>query len=286
MDSGEVEVVELEVRNTRSGLRATRRPTVSRSLARTAGEAAMSLAIRTTRAGFATAGSAYRLAARSGPGRLLADAARGAVDALTSDEGVDWDLAERRAEEQLGRVIAVVAPVVVQSIDIEELAALLDLDAAIAAVDIDAMLASVDVNALLNRVDVDRLLATVDVNGLLDRVDVDAVLSRVDVDALLERLDIERLLARVDIDALIAEVDIDALMARVDVNAIAKRAEIGELVAQSTSDVAGSALDVGRRQAVALDTLLARTVNRVLGRDPDGMPQGPPELSHPDEESS
>jgi hypothetical protein len=281
----DVEVIDMETRETRSGLKATRKRPLGRSVAHTVGEAAMSLALRATRASFAAAGLAYRSVSGSAAGRLLADAARGAADSIAADGLVDWDLAERRAEEQLGRVIAVVAPVIVHAVDPEELVRLIDVDAIIAAIDVDGILASVDLDAVLQRVDVDRVLSAVDVNRFLDRVDVNALLERVDVNALLDRADVERLLARVDVDALLAEVDVDALLGRVDVNAVAKRAGIGELVAQSTGDVAGSALDLGRRQAVALDTLLARTVNRVLGRDSDTMPPGPPALTDSNEEA-
>lgn len=255
----------------------TREPRGPRtSFAHTVGERTMSLALRTARAGVSVSRFMYRAAADSGPGRVVTDAAAGALGALGRDGAIDWDRAEHRVEEQLGRVISVVAPVVVQSIDPEELLEALDIEAVIDAVDINALLDRVDVNTLLDRVDVNALLDRVDVNTLLDRVDVDALLDRVGVDALLER---------VTVQALIDRVDVDGLVARVDVNAVARRAQIGELVAESTGDVAGSALDLGRRQAVALDTLLARALDRVLGRDSDTLPQGPPALTQPDEEA-
>jgi hypothetical protein len=116
----------------------------------------------------------------------------------------------------------------------------------------------------------------------MERVDVNLILDHVDLNALLARVDVDEFLKDVDIDAIAARIDIDAILARVDVAGVAKQANIGELVAESTSDVAGSALDVGRRQGAALDTLLARTVNRVLGRDSDAMPQGPPGLTNVD----
>jgi hypothetical protein len=112
------------------------------------------------------------------------------------------------------------------------------------------------------------------------------VLDRVDVDALLDRADIDALLDRVTVQALLDRIDVDDLVSRVDVNAVARRAQIGELVAESTGDVAGSALDLGRRQAVALDTLLARALDRVLGRDSDAMPPGPPALTETGDESA
>ena len=239
------------------------------SLAQSLGKKAMRLAIRATSAGMSTGRSLVRSAAESAPGQVVLDFASGALDALGRESGIDWDGAERTVEQQLGRVVAVVAPVVVQSIDPEEL---------LRAIDVNAFVDAVDLNAVLDQVDVDALLARVDVDGLLERVDVNALLARVDVEAMLARVEVDDLVGRVDVDALLARADVDGVVSRVDVHAVARRARIGELVAESSSDVAGSALDLGRRQAVALDILLARSINRVLGRDSSTMPNGPPTL--------
>jgi hypothetical protein len=283
-----VEIIVLDPDERQWGRVTREQPRARASAAHILGELTMSLALRTARASISAGRSLYRAAADSGPGQLVTDAASGALGALGRNGAIDWDVAETRVEEQLGRVISIVAPVIVQSIDPEELLAALDIDALVDAVDVNALLDRVDVNGLLDRVDVDALLDRVDVNALLDRVEVDALLDRADVNALLDRADVNALLERADIDALldrvtvlalIDRIDVDDLVARVDVNAVARRAQIGELVAESTSDVAGSALDVGRRQAVALDTLLARALDRVLGRDTDKLPQGPPALT-------
>jgi uncharacterized RDD family membrane protein YckC len=125
-------------------------------------------------------------------------------------------------------------------------------------------------------VDVDALLRRIDIDGLLDRIDVDRLMARVDVQALIGRVDIGGLIERVDLDAVLAEVDLDALLARIDVAAIAERAQVGELVAQSTRHVAGSTLDLARRQLVALDLLVVRVVHRVMRRT--DWPLGPPSL--------
>jgi uncharacterized RDD family membrane protein YckC len=134
----------------------------------------------------------------------------------------------------------------------------------------DAILHQVDPDELIGRLDVNAVLARVDVNALLDRVDVNALLDRVDVNALLDRVDVDRLIARVDVDRLIANVDIDRLIARTDVDAI---------VASSTGRVAGSLVDVVRRQLVGLDAILLRTIERVRGIDPRTVPDGPPLLT-------
>lgn len=141
-----------------------------------------------------------------------------------------------------------------------------DVDALIGQVELDDLLERIDINELLDRVDVDRLLDRVDVNRLLDGVDVDRLLDGVDVDRLLDGVDVNRLLDRVDVNRIVD---------RVDVQAVTKRANVGGLVAQSTSHVAGSTLDIARRQAVGLDTLIMGLVDRLLGRDPAAQPLGP-----------
>jgi len=143
---------------------------------------------------------------------------------------------------------------------------------------INAVLDRVDVDALIGQVELDELLARIDVNQLLDRVDVDRLLDRVDVNRLLDGVDVNRLLDGVDVNRLLDGVDVNRLVDRVDVQAVTKRANVGGLVAQSTSQVAGSTLDVARRQAVGLDTLMMGLVDRLLGRDPAEQPLGPPEL--------
>lgn len=145
-------------------------------------------------------------------------------------------------------------------------------------VDVNGLLDQVDINDLLDRVELNELLDRVIIDRLLDRVDVDRLLDRVDVNRLLDGVDVDRLLTRVDVDALVARVDVNAVVQRVDIEAITARAKVGEMVARGTTEFAGSTLDVLRRQAVGLDTLIIRFVDRLLGRDPDTQPKGPPGL--------
>ncbi|MGV1009298.1 MAG: RDD family protein [Dermatophilaceae bacterium] len=157
----------------------------------------------------------------------------------------------------------------------------LDLDALMAGVDVDAVLDRVDPNRLLDRVDPDRLLDRVDPNRLLDRVDPDRLLDRVDPDRLLDRVDPDRLLDRVDPDRLLDRVDVNRLVNRVDVDALIAQTELGAIVAKSTSGVVTEALDVVRSQGVGLDVVTTRWVNRLLRREPAGIPQGPAGLVRP-----
>ena len=142
----------------------------------------------------------------------------------------------------------------------------------------DAAVRGVDLNAAVAEVDLDGHLARVDVNALLDRVDVDRLLDHVDVNLLLDRVDVNRLLDRVDADRLLDRVDADRLLERVDVQALVQRAGIADVVAESTGQVAGTALDSVRRQVVAVDLVLMRLLYRLTGRSHDRMPAGPAAL--------
>lgn len=151
-------------------------------------------------------------------------------------------------------------------------------DAILASIDPNDIVSHVDVDRIVARIEMDDLLGRIDVNAVLDRVDVDDVLDRVDVNRLLDRVDPNRLLDRVEPDRLLDRVDVDRLMARVDVDAIVDRIDIDGIVASSTRGVAGSLVDVVRRQMVGLDTILMRSIQRVRGVDPRTLPPGPATL--------
>jgi uncharacterized RDD family membrane protein YckC len=146
-------------------------------------------------------------------------------------------------------------------------------------VDPDIVIEHIDVNAVVERMDVDALLQRIDLDALLGQVDVDAVLDRVDLDRLLDRVDVNAVLDRVDIDRLMNRVDMDALLRRVDVEAIVQRSGIPEIVAESTSHMAGSALDLARRQLVGLDVVADRLVDRAFRRTDEARHEGPPLLT-------
>ena len=137
---------------------------------------------------------------------------------------------------------------------------------------------AVDPDTIIDQVDVNALMDRVDVNALLDRVDPQIILDNVDVNALLDRVDVDALLDRVDVNALMDRVDVDALLDRVDVKELTDRAGIPDIVRESTGALAGSAMDVVRRQIVAVDQVVERTIYRLLRRDPSTRPVAPPAL--------
>ena len=145
-------------------------------------------------------------------------------------------------------------------------------------VDPDAIIDQVDVNALMDRVDVNALLDRVDPQVILDNVDVNALMDRVDVDALLDRVDPQVILDTVDVNALMSRVDIEALLDRVDIKELTDRAGISDIVRESTGALAGSAIDIFRRQIVAVDQVVERATYRFLRRDVATRPVAPPTL--------
>lgn len=121
----------------------------------------------------------------------------------------------------------------------------------------------------------ERVVVTVDPDIVLEHVDLNALLSRVDLDAVLARVDMDALLARVDINTLLADVDVDALLRNVDLEALVRRSGIPDIVAESTYSMAGSALDVARRQLVGLDVVIDRIVDRLMRRSEAERRDGP-----------
>lgn len=203
---------------------------------------------------------------------VLSRLAGRATDAVT--DVVDPDLVLDKVDvDAIAQRIDVDA--LVQRVDVDALVRRVDVDALVRSIDLDQLIKEVDIDALLEQADVNRLLDRVDANRLLDRVDPDRLLDRVDPNRLLDRVDPERLLDRVDPNRLMERVDVDALMARVDVEEVIERAGIPEIVRESTGHMAGSVLDVGRRQVVGVDQLVGRVVYRLTGRDPHLRPTAP-----------
>ena len=221
-----------------------------------------------------------------------------AAEEVTPRDGMGGGPLGRLAGHMRDRMLDVVGPdeiverldvnAVLERVDVNALLDRIDADRLLDRVEVNRLLDRVDINTLLDRVDVDQLLMRVDVNAVLDRVevnrlldraDVNTLLDRVEVDRLLDRVDVDRLLDRADPDRLLARVDVDAVMERVDVERLVQRAGIPDIVAESTGSVAESALDLLRRQLLALDVVLTRAVMRVLGRDDASVPAGPSALA-------
>lgn len=133
------------------------------------------------------------------------------------------------------------------------------------------------VDLVVNALDVNELAARIDLNALLSRVDVDAILKRVDVDALLDQVDLNALLARVDLKPLLDRVDVNDLVQQIDVDALVEKTDLGAVIASSTGGMTTEALDAVRSGAVGLDQFVDRWVKRVI-RPKQAWPAAPPAL--------
>jgi uncharacterized RDD family membrane protein YckC len=183
-----------------------------------------------------------------------------------------------------GVVVDTVEPdVILNHVDVNRLLDRVDLDRVMDRIDlqrvvdrikVESLLARIDLDHLIGRVDLNQAIQHVDLNELLGRVDLNLVFDRVDVGRLLDRVDLNPLLDRVDLDRVLARVDLDRALSTVDVKALTARSGIPEIVAQSTSRMAGSALDVARRQVAGLDLL----IDRGLRRRPATIMPGPRRL--------
>ena len=203
------------------------------------------------------------------------------LNALIDRVDLDAALARLDLDRLLGSVDV---NALVRRLDVDELVGRVDLDSVVGRLDLDALLARVDLNQLLARVDLDPLVARVDPNAVVERVDPNALLERVDPNELLERVDINALMARVDLNTLLAGVDLDALLRNVDLEAVVRRSGIPDIVAESTYSMAGSALDVARRQLVGLDVVADRIVDRLMRRSEEQRLEGPPRLVGEDQD--
>ena len=86
------------------------------------------------------------------------------------------------------------------------------------------------------------------------------------MDHLIGSVDIDAIVDRIDVDAIVDRVDVNEVVQRVDVDAVVEQTELGTIVARSTSGFASEALDAARTQAVDVDDIVTRVVNRVMRR--------------------
>jgi hypothetical protein len=104
------------------------------------------------------------------------------------------------------------------------------------------------------------------IEAILDRVDVDSIVRRVDVDALVQRVDVDGIIQRVDVPTLVTEV--------------LENVELGDIIADSSTNIASSARDSARVQAIRADGGLAGVIDRLLrrGRGRDLVVRGYPQV--------
>ncbi|EWT02823.1 hypothetical protein N865_03285 [Intrasporangium oryzae NRRL B-24470] len=181
------------------------------------------------------------------------------LDALAAGLDVDAVVARADIEAVLDRV------------DIDAVAARIDIEAILDRVDIDGVAARIDIEAILDRVDIDGVAARIDIEAILDRVDIDGVAARIDIEAILDRVDIDGVAARIDIEAILDRVDIDGVAARIDIEAILDRVDIDAVATRLDLDAVAARLDIDA--VVARIDLIALAEYVVEGIDLPGIIQ-------------
>src|SRR3954468_6708957 len=88
--------------------------------------------------------------------------------------------------------------------------------------DVDSVAARLDVGRVVERVDLDEIVARVDIARVIDRVDLDEIVARVDIARVIDRLDLDDIVARVDIDRIAARLDLDPVIERANIVELAR----------------------------------------------------------------
>ena len=235
----------------------------------------------------------------AGPTRLLRGLAeRGREERADAASGLEA-LAQRIAPRVLDRALDLVdltdlvrdhvdLDTLVADVDVDAVAARLDLEAIMnrvdvdqiaARLDVDAVAARIDLDAILNRVDIDQIAARLDVDAVAGRIDLDAILNRVEVDQIAARLDVDEVAGRIDLDAILNRVDIDQIAARLDIDAVVARLDLVALaefvvegidlpgiIQSSTGSMASVARREVRWQGIGADERVEHIVDRMLRR--------------------
>jgi hypothetical protein len=186
----------------------------------------------------------------------------------------------RLVDAGLRLVVRRVVETLVASVDLTALVREhVDLDALAAELNIEAVVARVDLDAVVARVDLDAVVARVDLDAIADRLDLDRLVAKVDIGAVAGRLDLDALAARIDPDLVVARVDLEAAIARIDLAGIAREVidaiDLPDIVRDSTGTMASDAVRTVRAEGMQADDAVAGLVDRLLRRSrsrPSVMP--------------
>ena len=214
-------------------------------------DAALGVAVLTTRAAISVVRGFARLAAPVGrvvmhPPILNERLHPARVVEALADRGHE---ARRSSGDDLDRIIAaVVPPVVNEVLDSLDLTALVlervDIDALVSTVDVEAIIDRVDIAAIVEKIDIDAIAKSIDLDAIVDKIDVDAIVRRVDVDAIVAQVDIDAIARRIDVDSIADKIDIDAIVRRVDVDAIVAQVDIDAIARRIDVDAIVDKLDI------------------------------------------
>lgn len=141
----------------------------------------------------------------------------------------------------------------------------------------------VDLDEVAAGIDIEKILARVDIDEIVDRVDLDRIIDRVDVDRVLARVDLNEVASRIDVDAVAARLDIDAVVDRIDIVAIARfvvdQIDLPEIIRDSSGTMATETVEGLRMQSMDADRLVSRVVDRMLRRKRQRETDAPGEVA-------
>lgn len=247
------------------------------------------------------------------PARLLESVGRDGADRRVSVRGQLSRQLDELVPVVLGEVLsrARLTEMLLRYVDLDEVVAAVDLDAAAARLDVDGVVRRVDLDAAVKRVDLDAVASRINVDDVVRRVDVDSVVNRVDVGGVVERVDVDSVVNRVDVGAVVDRVDVDAIARRLNLDAVLDRLDLTNLVLQrvdldvlvqailaridlvglaedvidavdlpgiireSTGSMASDTVTGARMQGIAADEAVGRAVDRFLLRHGRRSTQAP-----------
>ncbi|WP_404392183.1 hypothetical protein [Humibacillus xanthopallidus] len=169
------------------------------------------------------------------------------LDALAADLDVDAVVARADLQKAIDRV------------DLDGVVAGVDLQRIIDRIDVDAIIARANIQAVIDRVDVDAVVARADLQKAIDRVDLDGVVAGVDLQRVIDRIDVDAIVAGVDLQAVIDRVDVDAVVAKADLQAVIDRVDVDAVVARADLQKAIDRVDIDAVVARAdFDAVIAK----------------------------
>nr|WP_237421774.1 hypothetical protein [Gordonia sp. SID5947] len=143
------------------------------------------------------------------------------------------------------------------------------------AVVVSAIVAELDLTTLVrDNVDLNEVAAGLDIEAILDRVDLDAVIrDRVDLDAAVANVDLDAVAGGIDIDAIAARIDVDAILDRVDLiglaNEIIEGVDLPDIIREASTSVTSDVMTDVRSTSERADDVVAGIVGRMLRRAPE-----------------
>ncbi len=195
-----------------------------------------------------------------------------AIDRLVSEIDIDTLVSRIDIDRLVSRIEI---DRVVGDIEIDKLVSRIDIDKLVSRIAIDRLVSEIDIDTLVSRIAIDRVVSEIDIDRLVRNIEIDALVRRIDIDHVVGAIDMDAVVDRIDVGAIVDRVDVNEVVQRVDVDSVVEKTELGTIVARSTTGFASEALDAARTQAVDVDDIVTRVVNRVMRRRQENMPLGP-----------